>query len=239
VTLRFACAGPPMQPIDSPVLSSRCWPCMTFHPRAMMDWSAAWRSVRPATLGSVVGVYLAETLGTRQLGLSFTAGLLVRHCCCSSPNSRGIVQDYHIAFRTEPRLGCWCCFFVGVWPSAFHRSRPVHNYSCSCLSVVRIRSGRSKCPESVPGGDDLYAGADCPSVALGRSTMVSRRSSSPPLGWQSALEVIFLVRSYRVSASAYLGLSDPCYGDRSRTSYPTCLSIFSAKFVTEVGAHRG
>jgi uncharacterized membrane protein YfcA len=28
-----------------------------------MDWSAAWKIVLPATLGSAAGAYVAETLG--------------------------------------------------------------------------------------------------------------------------------------------------------------------------------
>ena len=49
----------------------------TFHSQGKVDWSAAWRIVLPATLGSAVGVYLTERVPNRDLGLIITAAVLI------------------------------------------------------------------------------------------------------------------------------------------------------------------
>lgn len=60
-----------------PVLFGSLMALLTFQAAGKMDWPAAWKIVLPATLGRVVGVYLAKTLGNRQLGLVITAAVLV------------------------------------------------------------------------------------------------------------------------------------------------------------------
>jgi uncharacterized protein len=60
-----------------PVLFGSLMALRTFQTQGKVDWSAAWRIVLPATVGSAVGVYLAERIPNRYLGLIITAAVLI------------------------------------------------------------------------------------------------------------------------------------------------------------------
>jgi uncharacterized protein len=97
-----------------PVLFGSLMALLTFQAAGKMDWPAAWKIVLPATLGSVVGVYLAETLGNRQLGLVITAAVLVALLLLFTKLKEALAKDYHRLPRITP-LGLLVLFLVGVW----------------------------------------------------------------------------------------------------------------------------
>jgi len=97
-----------------PVLFGSLMALLTFQAAGKMDWSAAWKVVLPATLGSVVGVYLAETLGNRQLGLVITAAVLVALLLLFTKLKEALAKDYHRVPHITPP-GLLVLFFVGVW----------------------------------------------------------------------------------------------------------------------------
>jgi len=97
-----------------PVLFGSLMALLTFQAAGKMDWPAAWKIVLPATLGSMVGVYLAETLGNRQLGLVITAAVLVALLLLFTKLKEALAKDYHRLPRITP-LGLLVLFLVGVW----------------------------------------------------------------------------------------------------------------------------
>lgn len=68
----------------------------------------------PATLGSALGVYLAETLHNRQLGLVITAAVLVALLLLFTKLKDALAKDYHRTPRITP-LGLFVLCLVGVW----------------------------------------------------------------------------------------------------------------------------
>lgn len=95
-----------------PVLFGSLMALRTFQKEGKMDWPAAWKIVLPATLGSAAGVYLAETLHNRQLGLIITAAVLVALLLLFTKLKEALAKDYHRA----PRItGLFVLSFVGVW----------------------------------------------------------------------------------------------------------------------------
>jgi hypothetical protein len=97
-----------------PVLFGSLMALQTFQAAGKMDWPAGWKIVLPATLGSVVGVYLAETLGNRQLGLIITAAVLVALLLLFTKVKEALAKDYHrIPHITS--FGLLVLFLVGLW----------------------------------------------------------------------------------------------------------------------------
>jgi uncharacterized membrane protein YfcA len=66
----------------------------------------------PATLGSAAGVYLAETLHNRQLGLIITAAVLVALLLLFTKLKEALAKDYHRAPRISG-FGLFVLSFVG------------------------------------------------------------------------------------------------------------------------------
>lgn len=97
-----------------PVLFGSLMALMTFQAAGKMDWPAAWKIVLPTTLGSVLGVYLAETLGSRQLGLAITAAVLIALLLLFTKVKEALAKDYHRTPRITP-LGLLVLSLVGVW----------------------------------------------------------------------------------------------------------------------------
>ena len=97
-----------------PVLFGSLMALRTFQKEGKMDWPAAWKIVLPATLGSAAGVYLAETLHNRQLGLIITAAVLVALLLLFTKLKEALAKDYHRAPRITG-LGLFVLSFVGVW----------------------------------------------------------------------------------------------------------------------------
>lgn len=97
-----------------PVLFGSLMALRTFQAAGKVDWPAAWKIVLPATLGSAVGVYLAETLHNRQLGLVITAAVLVALLLLFTKLKEALAKDYHRAPRITP-LGLFVLSLVGVW----------------------------------------------------------------------------------------------------------------------------
>ena len=97
-----------------PVLFGSLMALRTFQREGKMDWSAAWKIVLPATLGSAAGVYLAETLHNRELGLVITAAVLVALLLLFTKLKEALAKDYHRAPRVTG-LGLFVLSFVGVW----------------------------------------------------------------------------------------------------------------------------
>jgi uncharacterized membrane protein YfcA len=97
-----------------PVLFGSLMALWTFQAAGKMDWPAAWKIILPATLGSAVGVYLAETLHNRQLGLVITAAVLVALLLLFTKLKEALAKDYHRVPRITA-LGLFVLSFVGVW----------------------------------------------------------------------------------------------------------------------------
>jgi uncharacterized membrane protein YfcA len=97
-----------------PVLFGSLMALRTFQAEGKVDWSAAWKIVLPATLGSAVGVYLAETLQNRQLGLVITAAVLVALLLLFTKLKEALARDYHRSPQITT-LGLFVLSFVGVW----------------------------------------------------------------------------------------------------------------------------
>src|ERR1700736_3578937 len=97
-----------------PVLFGSLMALRTFQREGKMDWPAAWKIVLPATLGSAAGVYLAETLHNRELGLVITAAVLVALLLLFTKLKEALAKDYHRAPRVTG-LGLFVLAFVGVW----------------------------------------------------------------------------------------------------------------------------
>jgi uncharacterized membrane protein YfcA len=97
-----------------PVLFGSLMALRTFQTEGKVDWSAAWKIVLPATLGSAVGVYLAETLQNRQLGLIITAAVLVALLMLFTKLKEALAKDYHRPPQIT-LLGLFVLSFVGVW----------------------------------------------------------------------------------------------------------------------------
>jgi len=97
-----------------PVLFGSLMALRTFHRQGKVDWSAAWRIVVPATLGSAVGVYLTERIPNRDLGLIITAAVLIALILLFTKVKQALAKE-HIE---PPRLtlaGLCALFVVGVW----------------------------------------------------------------------------------------------------------------------------
>jgi uncharacterized membrane protein YfcA len=77
-------------------------------------FGSAWKIVLPATLGSAAGVYLAETLHNRELGLVITAAVLVALLLLFTKLKEALAKDYHRVPRVTA-LGLFVLSFVGVW----------------------------------------------------------------------------------------------------------------------------
>jgi uncharacterized protein len=97
-----------------PVLFGSLMALRTFQASGKMDWPAAWKIVLPATLGSVAGVYLAETLHNRQLGIVITAAVMVALLLLFTKLKQALAKDYHRAPRIT-MVGLFVLSFVGVW----------------------------------------------------------------------------------------------------------------------------
>ncbi|MEA2782010.1 MAG: uncharacterized protein QOK29_3554 [Rhodospirillaceae bacterium] len=86
----------------------------TFHSQGKIDWAAAAKMVLPATLGSVIGVWVAEMLPARDMGLAIVAAVLVALLLLFSKLKAALARDQVLpAEVTPPSL--FAVTFVGFW----------------------------------------------------------------------------------------------------------------------------
>jgi uncharacterized membrane protein YfcA len=97
-----------------PVLFGSLMALRTFHTEGKLDWVAAAKIVVPATLGSAVGVWAAETIRNRQMGLVITAAVLMALLMLFTKLKAALARDRHETPRITS-LGLFVLFFVGVW----------------------------------------------------------------------------------------------------------------------------
>jgi uncharacterized membrane protein YfcA len=97
-----------------PVLFGSLMALRTFHSQGKVDWSAAWRIVLPATLGSAVGVYLTERIPNRDLGLIITAAVLIALILLFTKVKQALAKE-HIGPPRLTLVGLSTLFVVGVW----------------------------------------------------------------------------------------------------------------------------
>ena len=91
----------------------------TFQAEGKVDWRAAARLVAPATVGSVFGVWVAELLPARDMGLAITAAVLVALLLLFSKLKSALARDLHLPARvtfksqvTVALVGFWLGFLV-------------------------------------------------------------------------------------------------------------------------------
>jgi Sulfite exporter TauE/SafE len=97
-----------------PVLFGSLMALRTFHTEGKLDWVAAAKIVVPATLGSAVGVWAAETIRNRQMGLVLTAAMLMALLLLFTKLKAALARDHHQTPHITS-LGLFVLFFVGVW----------------------------------------------------------------------------------------------------------------------------
>jgi uncharacterized protein len=91
----------------------------TFQAEGNVDWRVAARLVAPATVGSVLGVWVAELLPARDMGLAITAALLVALLLLFSKLKSALDRDLHlpaqVTFKSQVAValvGFWLGFLV-------------------------------------------------------------------------------------------------------------------------------
>jgi Sulfite exporter TauE/SafE len=172
-----------------PVLFGSLMALSTFQREGKMDWLAAWKIVLPATLGSVAGVYLAETLHNRQLGLAITAAVLVALLLLFTKLKEALAKDYHRTPRVTV-FGLSALFVVGVWLGFIVLDGATYPFA-RADSFVRIRFAARKRSQGLSACDH-HLGADR-SLCSRRRYPGRRGSFSPPAVFSAAI----LVRSCR------------------------------------------
>jgi uncharacterized membrane protein YfcA len=86
----------------------------TFQSQGKVDWHAAGKTVLPATLGSVLGVWVAELLPARDMGLAITGAVLVALLLLFTKLKAALEKDQSMPTRvTLPARAALA--FVGFW----------------------------------------------------------------------------------------------------------------------------
>jgi uncharacterized membrane protein YfcA len=97
-----------------PVLFGSLMALRTFQTQGKVDWSAAWRIVLPATLGSAVGVYLAEIVPHRDLGIMITAAVLIALLMLFTKVKEALAKE-QLGPPRVTLVGLSALFAVGLW----------------------------------------------------------------------------------------------------------------------------
>ena len=97
-----------------PVLVGGLMASFTFARKHLVDWRAALMPAPPALIGSIIGVWFAEKLGNRQMGLlisgAFMVALLLLFTKVKAALSRVLEKPPQVTFRAILLM-----FFVGLW----------------------------------------------------------------------------------------------------------------------------
>ena len=97
-----------------PVFFGSLMALRTFQTQGKVDWSAAWRIVLPAMVGSAVGVYLAERIPNRDMGLIITAAVLIALLLLFTKVKDALAKE-HIGPARVTVVGLFALFLLGIW----------------------------------------------------------------------------------------------------------------------------
>jgi Sulfite exporter TauE/SafE len=182
----------------------------TFHTEGKLDWVAAAKIVVPATLGSAVGVWAAETIRNRQMGLVITAAVLMALLMLFTKLKAALARDRHETPRITS-LGLFVLFFVGVWLGFIVLDGATYLLLVLIL-LFQYDLPHAKCSQGIPSRYH-HLGADR-DVCTIRQRLVDR--GSPSFGGQPPRRLLWC-QALESRESSPLGIPHPGDSDRSRT----------------------
>lgn len=97
-----------------PVLVGGLMASWTFARKHQVDWRAALILAPPALIGSVIGVWLAELLGNRQMGLLITGAVMVALLLLFTKVKEALSRVLEKPPRVNPRA-ILLMFLAGLW----------------------------------------------------------------------------------------------------------------------------